>query len=327
MSQTSASSGLGETPKLRLLVNPAAGRGRAKRRFSRIARYFDNRRLDFDYLFSEGPGHLTELASSFSGSNGVIPVACGGDGTVNEIINGLPRPSPPIGIIPVGTGDDIARNLGIPNTIEKACETVVSGSIRSIDAVDTGSRRYVGIGGAGIDSIVTRRANEYRIPLPGSALYTAAVFSSLSSFRPFFFSITADDWSYQGKVMFVAVANCSSYGGGMRLSPHSKVDDGLLEVCIVEEMGRLELLRSFPAVFKGNHLGNPKFRIMPATSVRLETDRAADFCADGEFLQPLPVEISVLPGLVKFIVPAAAADCSKSSSSRKAPVKDNGYPR
>jgi diacylglycerol kinase (ATP) len=293
--------------RLRLLVNPAAGKGKGRRYLRRLLRYLESRRLEFDCRLSEGPGHLTDLARELSLRRGGqdIPVVCGGDGSVNEVVNGLDSSSPPLGILPCGTGDDIARNLGIPRGIPEACDVILNGQVRTLDLVQAGSRRFLTIGGAGIDSEVTRLANSSRLALPGPVLYSWAVLLAFPSFRPRQFTITADSWKYEGRLMFAAVANAPVYGGGMRLSPDSAMDDGRMEICIVEEMGRLELLANFPKIFRGTHLAHPKFRVLQARRARIESSEAADFYADGEFHQRLPVEVSLEPGALSVMVPTA----------------------
>lgn len=287
--------------KFNLLVNPNAGRGRAGQLFPGIARRLEARGVEFDWHFSAGPGHLTELARNLSGRKGGCLVVCGGDGSLNEVLNGLPETGPVLGVIPCGSGNDLARNLGIPRSVAQACDLLEAGTVRTIDVAAAGVRRYLGIGGAGFDAEVNRRANNTRLHIFPRAVYTWQVLSTLRSFRPREFFITADGWRYEGRIMFVAVANTPAYGGGMRISPGSRMDDGCLEVCIVEEMGRLELLANFPSVFGGRHLDHPRFRVLPATRVRIESAARGDFYADGEFHQPLPVEIAVRPAAARLL--------------------------
>ena len=199
----------------------------------------------------------------------------------------------------------MARNLGIPGSVEKACAGLLSGVPRSIDLVSARDRLFAGIGGAGIDSLVTERANRSALPLPGGAVYAAAVLGALSSFRPFRFSLTADGWSWEGKVMFVGVANGPAYGGGMRLSPSSLLDDGLIEICVVEEMSRLSLLLNFPRLLRGTHLGLRQVKLFTARRIRMESDRPVTFYADGERFAPLPLESAVRPSALRILVPPA----------------------
>ena len=293
------------TRSVTLLLNPAAGRGRAARRLAAIVRILEGMKVTCEILRSGHPGHMTELARSLAEHrDGTLPVVVGGDGTLNEVINGLPPSPPPLGIIPVGTGNDIAVNLGIPVVMEEACRNLFTGRPRTLDLVDAGGRLFAGIGGAGVDSEVTMRANRMRLPIPGHAVYTLATLATMASFRPYHFTLTSDEWSYRGRVMFVGVANAPSYGGGMRLSPDSDMSDGRFEVCIVEAMGRLELLRNFPRIFAGTHLTHPKVRILTSRRLKMESSRSVTFCLDGEGHQPLPITVSLVPSALRVIAPS-----------------------
>jgi YegS/Rv2252/BmrU family lipid kinase len=307
--------GAHEGKRIGLLVNPAAGRGRSRRRLAGIISFLEQKGVPFEVLCSESPGHLTELAASLQNRSGnrLFPVVCGGDGTFNEVINGLSSPLPAVGIVPAGTANDIAACLGIPASLEEACTNLFTGSPRRMDLVSSGSRLFAGIGGAGIDSEVTMRANRIRLPVPGHAVYTIATLTALASFRPYRFSVTSPEWNYRGEVMFVGVANTPSYGGGMRLSPASDMSDGEFEVCIVESMGRLELLRNFPRLFAGTHLGHPRVRVLRARKVRMESDRAVEFCADGEHHQALPVDLRILPSALTVVAPARRREGVKAA--------------
>lgn len=305
------------TGSITLLLNPVAGRGRAARRLAVIVRFLERVNTPFEILRSEGPGHMTELARSLAEKHrqGTLPVVVGGDGTLNEVINGLPPSSPALGIIPAGTCNDTAANLGIPASAEDACRNLFAGSPRRLDLVDAGGRLFAGIGGAGIDSEVTMRANRMRLPFPGQAVYTLATLAALTSFQPYRFTLTSDEWAYRGLVMFVGIANSPSYGGGMRLSPHSDMSDGRFEVCIVESMGRLELLRNFPRIFAGTHLAHPKVRILTARRVKMESHRPVPFCLDGECHTSLPIEVSLVPSALSVIAPSLPASSGGTHGS------------
>jgi diacylglycerol kinase (ATP) len=285
-----------------LLVNPAARGPRTSRTALPAIRELENAGAPLSVLYSKGPGHLTEMARAVSGTGAIVAV-CGGDGSVNEVINGLGPGGGPLGIIPGGRGDDVARNLGIPLDPGQAGRLVLSGREQPFDLVRAGPRLFAGVGGAGIDSEVTERANRSRLPLRGRGIYTWAVLRTLSSFRPYRFTLESDRWNYEGEVMFVGVANHPSYGGGMMLSPLSRPDDGLIEVCIIEKRSRLDLLMKFPRLLRGTHLGLAGVRLLTARRLRMASDRPVDFYADGEPMTGLPVELEVLPGALEVIVP------------------------
>jgi diacylglycerol kinase (ATP) len=303
------------TRELALLVNPVSGGGRSVHVADRAVRCLEGSGRRVRVLRSGGPGELGPLARELS-AGGAVVAACGGDGTFNEIVNGIGPGGGPVGIIPAGRGNDLASNLGIPHDTVMACRTILDGTGRTIDLVRAGDRLFAGVGGAGIDAEVSRRANESRLPLRGRAVYTWAVLRAFSSFRPYRFAMEADGWSYEGDVMFAGVANHPSYGGGLILSPPSRADDGVFEVCIIEKRTRLSLLLSFPRLFNGTHLDLPGVIFRKARRLRLESDRPADFYADGDRMGSLPLDVEIVPAALKVIVPRIPFYSSSRYSSK-----------
>jgi YegS/Rv2252/BmrU family lipid kinase len=286
-----------------LIVNPAAGRGKGKKAYPAIAGDLDKLPLEFHTVFSEGPGHIVELAREACRDGSDTVVACGGDGTVHEVINGLDRHPARLGIIPCGTGDDLAINMGIPTDLTMACRNLISGKEKSFDLARAGNEVYACIAGTGFDSMVNRVANEGVRFLRGTSVYIYSVLKTLASFKPLEMIIRADDFLFEGRVMFVVAANASSYGGGMKIAPMARMDDGLLDLVIVEEMPRTEMLRSFPRVFSGKHFPHPRIKHLTTTKVELHSNQPLELFADGEFIQPLPVSLEVLPGALPVIIP------------------------
>jgi len=286
-----------------LIVNPAAGRGKGKKAYPAIAENLDKLPLEFNTVFSEGPGHMVELAREASRSGSETVVACGGDGTVHEVINGLDSHPARLGIIPCGTGDDLAINMGIPTDLHLACRNLVSGREKSFDLARAGKEVYACIAGTGFDSMVSRVANEGVRLLRGTSVYIYSVLKTLASFKPLEMTIRADDFLFEGRVMFVVAANAPSYGGGMRIAPMARMDDGLLNLVIIEEMSRGEMLRSFPSVFSGKHFPHPRIRHLTTTRVDFSSTEPLELFADGEFIQPLPASLEILPGALPVIIP------------------------
>ena len=230
-------------------------------------------------------------------------VVAGGDGTVHLAVNVLAGTGTPLGIVPGGTGNDIARELGLPlepvAAAHAAVEALVRGARRPVDAVrcrhapDGNVRWFLGVLAAGFDAVVNERANRWSWPR-GSTKYTLAVMRELPVFRERSYLLELDGHQLRARAMLVAVANGPSYGGGMRIAPDARVDDGLLEVVVAGPISRLELVRIFPKVFSGRHVDHPRVHVYRAACVRLESPGIVAF-ADGERLAPLPVLCQAVP--------------------------------
>lgn len=289
---------------LTLIVNPAAGRGKGQRAHPDVLRQLDDLGLDFQAVFSEGPGHIEELAREAFDNGSDAVVGCGGDGTFHEIINGLDGHKIPVGIIPCGTGDDLAANLGIPKEHSEACRVLADGRVKKIDLARVEDRFYACIAGAGFDSMVNRAANANSRYLRGTSVYVFSVLKTLAGFKPVEMNIQSPDFSYSGRVMFAVAANAASYGGGMKIAPMARMDDGMLDVIIIEEIPKLELLRVFPQVFSGRHMDHPKVLHYRTRKLRISSPQSLELFSDGEYTHNLPVSIEVADRIMPVIVPA-----------------------
>ncbi len=290
-----------------VIVNPTAGRGKARRIFPSVARSLEKLGVEFQAVFTEGPGHAVELTREAIRAGSRVVAACGGDGTVQEVINGLNGSPAVIGFIPCGTGDDLAVNLGIPNEPHQACSTLAEGTVRHIDLARVGTTVYACVAGAGFDSMVNRAANSGVRFLRGTSVYIWSVLKTLAAFKPLEMTVETDGAVWTGRAMFVVAANAASYGGGMKIAPHARMDDGLLDVVIIEELSKVELLRVFPKVFSGSHITHPRVKSLRARKVSLASPRRLELFGDGEYITDLPVTIEVLPAALPVLVPRQAA--------------------
>ena len=242
-------------------------------------------------------------------------VVVGGDGMVNLAANLVAGTKVPFGLIPSGTGNDMARALGIPfddteaaiRTLDAALatgpRTIDAGRITWTDA-DTGERgeRWFACAlSAGFDAIVNERANEMRHP-KGPSRYILAMLAELALLKPLAYRLTLDGEVVETKALLVALGNAVSLGGGMKITPDAKLDDGVFDVLIVEPLSRFNFLRIFPRVFKGEHVGHPKVRIQRAKKVRVEADGIVAY-GDGERIAALPLEVENVPGALRVLAP------------------------
>lgn len=253
---------------------------------------------------SRNAQHLLELAHEAREEKPDMVVSAGGDGTHHYVINGLFGSQTPLGLLPVGSGNDFAKGVGVPLEPRAAAAVLLHNRVREIDLACAGSRVYACIAGVGFDSVVTRFANERVRRMRGSLAYAWALLRCLKFYRPEPLELVSDGQDFSGEVVFAVVGNNVSYGGGLRLTPRARLDDGLLDVCIVPYMGKLELLRWVPRAYRGEHLSHPRIIYFQARKVALRTTSRLELFGDGEFMQELPATIEVLPRALRVIVPA-----------------------
>ena len=236
-----------------------------------------------------------------------LVVAVGGDGTLNEVVNGVAplRASHPVtvGAVMTGRGRDACRNLGLPRDPRRAVQRLVDGRVVSRDlglAVWSGGRRFfIAAAGVGFDALVVRRAG----PRGGRLRYLAAVVASLREYRPGPAVVDGPaGQSWTGAAASVIVCNGPSLGGGMRIAPAARVDDGLLDVVVLGDLGRIELAGWLPTVFWGGHLANRKIRTWQAPACTVRTAAASAVQLDGELVGSPPLEISAQPAALRLLV-------------------------
>jgi diacylglycerol kinase (ATP) len=286
-----------------VLLNPSSRRGRARRLLEPALEVFRQQRVRFDVRISLSAQHLAALADAAANEKPDAIVSAGGDGTHHHVINGLYRSRTPLGLLPLGTGNDFAKGLGIPMDLGAAASALLRSPVREIDLAQAGQVVFCCIAGAGFDSTVTAYANQRARWLSGPLAYAWSLLCCMREYRPQQLEVIADGQSYSGKVLFAVVGNNCSYGGGIRMAPRAKLDDGLVDVCIVPYIDRLELLRWFPRTYRGEHLHHPRIKYLQARKIRLIAASRMELYGDGEFLQELPVTIEVLPRALRVIAP------------------------
>jgi len=237
-------------------------------------------------------------------------VVVGGDGMVHLATGLLAGTGMPLGVVPSGTGNDFARGLGIPlGDTERAVDVLLEALGRPPRTIDAGliraedgspDRWFAGVLSAGFDSSVNERANALRWP-KGRQRYNVAILIELLRLRPRRYSLVVDGQPRSVEAVLVSVANNTSFGGGMLITPKALLDDGLLDLFIVAPMGRLSFLRIFPRVFAGTHIGDPRVSIERVHRVRLDADAVG--YADGERVGRLPLDVRVEPGALRVLAP------------------------
>jgi len=234
-------------------------------------------------------------------------VVVGGDGMANLGIDLVAETGLPLGIVPSGTGNDLADGLGIPvGDTEAAIDLLLAALQREPRTIDAGTIRHGELTtwfgcvvSAGFDATVNERANLMTRPR-GRSRYVVALIRELATLHPRPYRIQADGRLIEVDAMLVSVANNRSLGGGMRIAPDADLSDGMLDLFIVERMSRLRFLRMFPKVFRGEHTDLPEVTLLRAASVRIEADGIVAY-ADGERIGPLPIDVTVAPGALRVL--------------------------
>lgn len=281
-----------------LLANPTSGGGKGREFANRIRKVLVDNRVKFnDVSGSSYESSLTSLSLAMEATEqieGVIVV--GGDGMAHLALQVLANRSIPMALIPAGTGNDLARSLELPLDNPERILAALANEPIEIDLGIVNGEYFADILSTGFDSVVNERANRMR-KITGPMKYNVSILLELPIFKPMQYEFILDDQRFTREAMLIAVANGPCYGGGMKVCPDARLDDGLFDVMILEPVSKIEFLRVFPKVFKGAHVTHPKVEIRRAK--RVEINAAAVAYADGERIGPLPVIAEVVPKALK----------------------------
>ncbi len=281
---------------IRFLVNPAAGRGTGKSHLDRI-RVLASRH-GAGLVVSRKVSDLAEQARRAAEDGVERLLVAGGDGTMHHAVQGLAGTGCALGVIPLGSGNDLAGTLAIPPDLDVAVERARTGEVRRIDLLRVGETFSASYAGVGFDSEVTRYANEVKL-LRGPLIYFYSVIHTLITFEPPRMKVVYDGGTFEGKVMFTVVNNLPRFGGGMQIAPEARIDDGLLDLVIVREVPKSVLLTIFPKVYGGKHVGHPAVTIVRTRRAEITIDRPMTLYGGGEPLRPMAageaVAVEVMP--------------------------------
>jgi YegS/Rv2252/BmrU family lipid kinase len=291
---------------LALLVNPASAHGRTLKLLPQLEQELDARRIPFRVERTRGLEDGVERALHAAEAD-EIPVVVSGDGLIGAIGGALAGSEVPLGIVPGGRGNDLARVLGIPSEPEAAVAMLAAGQTRRIDVGEVNGKRFLGIASVGFDSEANRLANETKW-LRGNLVYAYAGLRTLFGWKPARFTIQVGEQHERFTGYSVSVANNKAFGGGMFIAPDADLTDGEFDVVTVGEHGKLRSLAILPKVFKGTHVEEDEVRVFRASRLELNASRSFPVYADGEHLADLPAKLRVLPQALSVIVPPQAEE-------------------
>ena len=300
--------------RARLIVNPVAGAGRTRKKWPRISELLKSIGVHFEHDITEAPRHAIELAKSAASKGYELVVSVGGDGTINEVVNGLYDSGTikdvTLGIISTGTGSDYIRTIGVAPRYEDACHRLLGPRKLSVDlgVVEYASgegrqqRVFVNFAGLGFDAEVVRTTTLRFKSLGGLPAYLLGLLTTLLTYRNRDVCLKLDGNTYHRRICAAVMSNGKYGGGSMFVAPDADPADGLFDVLTIGDLSKPDLLWSLPRIYKGTHLTHPKVTMTRAREVEIETRQRVFLQADGELLGEAPARISVLPSTLNVIV-------------------------
>lgn len=303
--------------EMKVIVNPAAASWAVERRWPQVRDLLRDRGAKFQAELTEAPCHATELARQALAEGYRLIVAVGGDGTVNEVINGLVvegkvDPEITLGILPLGVGTDFVRTLGIPRDYKDACRCLMTGRKCTIDlgqmtCIHEGrevNRYFINAAGLGFDAEVanlTNRLSKVKA-LGGTIPYVISLLITLIHYQNKDVEIYIDGRNLETRANLVMVCNGQYLAGGMHAAPHASLDDGAFDVILVGDFGKLEFIATVPKVYSGTHLTHPKVdEYRGVKEVRVEAQERMFIQAEGESMGEAPVTFRIIPQALKVL--------------------------
>jgi YegS/Rv2252/BmrU family lipid kinase len=225
----------------------------------------------------------------------------GGDGTVGDVANGLIGSDVELGIIPVGTGNDIARSLGLPPSPEGALKSALQGEARKVDVGQDGETCFLSVLGIGFPADVAEFANNQTF-WQGSAAFFFAVYHSVQKMRAFPVEIELDKLTIRERCSSIMIQNTRYTGGGLKIAPSAEMDDGYLDIVVVGDIGKMDFMFNFPRVYLGNHLSHKAFSAYRSRTVKIVSEVPLRKIFDGDIKGATPVDARILPGALSIVV-------------------------
>ena len=300
------------------LVNPASDNGRTGRLWPEIAHRAAERGLVGETLFSDAPGHVAELTERAAADGAALVVAVGGDGTVNEAVNGLMalhergERLPELGVLPRGTGTDFVRTFRIPTKLDRALQVLGQGTTRQIDAGKVTYRAWAGhdavgyfanVASAGMSGAVAQRANTTSKALGGKVSFLVATLAVFAGWKASRVRVAVDEERRESLMYDVLVANCAYLGGGMKMTPDAQPDDGLFDVLLIGDITRTDLALTMPKIYRGTHLPHRTAELLRGSVVSVDAETPLPVELDGEQPGTTPARFEIVPSALRIRVP------------------------
>jgi diacylglycerol kinase (ATP) len=289
-------------PEIALLTNPTSGKGRGTSIVEAVLPRLREAGFSVRNLMGRDADETLELARGCVADGVESLVVVGGDGMVHLALQAVAGTETRLGLIPAGTGNDVARYFDIPRRdTAAATDVVIGGRERRVDLARTGSTYFLTVMAAGFDAVVNERANQMTWP-KGQMRYNLATLAELRTFEPIPYVLDIDGTQHRFEAMMVAIGNGPSFGGGLRIAEGALLDDGLLDVVVIMPMSKPQLVRTYPKLFNGTHVHHPQYRHHHARKVTIAAPGITAY-ADGERIAALPLTVEVAPLALRVLAP------------------------
>lgn len=289
------------------VVNPAAGKGKGTEYIHQIKAIFEGKE-DYYIEVTEKKGQATEIVRNYTSKEDYIVYAIGGDGTINEVVNGMAGSRSRLAIIPAGSGNDFIRTIYPRYDKEELLHKLLNGKTENIDLVKVNEKYFLNIVSVGIDAEVAFNVEAFKRMryIKGNVAYLLSIFKTLFGYKCTKLRVMLDGKeTCDKKVLLLAVANGKFYGGGIPIAPHADVNDAMADVCLVKELKLGKILTIIPKLFKARHEEVREVEVYRAGQIEIESDEAFRVNIDGEIFETSKVNMQVMPQAIQVVVPAS----------------------
>lgn len=285
------------------IVNPIAGRGKARFVVPIIEEVCKEIKADFKMKFTSCPEDATQIARDAAENGFDRIVAVGGDGTLNEVLNGIVGKDSALGVVPAGSGNDFIKTINKCRDIRRIIKDNIFGPIKMADLGICGGRYFINIASAGFDALAAYNVEQTKRFFSGQIAYIAAAVKSLIKHKGIRVKVRIDGNEIEEDMLLMAVANGKYYGGGLLPAPRAEIYDGLFDICLIRNIPKYKFIGLAPKYMKGNLDGVEEARCIRGKRIELESDDDFYVNVDGEILFGKHIDFRILPGIIKIIVP------------------------
>lgn len=287
------------------IINPVAGKGKSIKFLPEIKKAFKKRNDIYITEFTQKPGHATEIAKRYVNRDKFRVYSVGGDGTLNEVLNGIVNSESSLAVIPGGSGNDFIKSITPDIDGKTILDRTIEGREDFVDIARVNGKYFLNISSIGFDAEVVYNTRKIKkIPvMPGKFAYITGIFATLFKYRNNYLKISIDDRYVETKSLLVAVANGRYYGGGMLPTPEARIDDGLFDICLIEDKSPIDILHFFPKFIKGEHTGIEGVSLIRGKRVSIRCDKNVVINIDGEVEKTREATFEIIPRGIRIVKP------------------------